>query len=85
VYRVELRRLAKRALDRLQRREQTKIIAALLKLESDPRPRGVEKVRSTELWRIREGDYRLVYYIDDEAKTITVVRIGHRRDIYRNL
>jgi len=85
VYRVELRRLAKKALDRLQRRERTKIIAALLKLESDPRPRGVEKVRSTELWRIREGDYRLVYYIDDEAKTITVVRIGHRRDIYRNL
>jgi len=85
VYRVELRRLAKKALGRLQRREQTKIIAALLKLESDPRPRGVEKVRSTELWRIREGDYRLVYYIDDEAKTITVVRIGHRRDIYRNL
>jgi mRNA interferase RelE/StbE len=85
VYRVELRRLAKRALDKLPRQEQTKIVSSLLKLESDPRPRGVEKVRNTELWRIREGDYRLVYYIDDEASTISVVRIGHRRDIYRNL
>jgi len=53
--------------------------------EQNPRPRGVEKIRATELWRIREGDYRLVYHINDEEKIVTVVRIGHRRDIYRGL
>jgi len=45
----------------------------------------VEKVKGTELWRVREGDYRMVYYIDDKEKMITVVRIGHRRDVYRGI
>ena len=85
MYKVELRRNAKKALDRIQEQEHPKIISALLGLEQNPRPLGVEKVRGTELWRIREGDYRLVYYIDDGEKIITVVRIGHRRDIYRGI
>ena len=45
----------------------------------------MEKVIVTELWRIREGDYRIVYHINDTNKIITVVRIGHRRDVYRGL
>jgi len=83
VYKVELRHNAQKALDKLK--ERPKLISALMELEQDPRPRGVEKVRGTELWRIREGDYRLVYHIDDERKIVTVVRIGHRRDIYRGI
>jgi mRNA interferase RelE/StbE len=85
VYRVELRRNSQKALDRLQKQERSKIISSLLELEQNPRPQGVEKVRETELWRVREGDYRIVYYINDENKIITVVRIGHRRDVYRGL
>ncbi len=83
MYKVELRRNAKKTLDKLK--DRPKLISALMELEQDPRPRGVEKVRGTELWRIREGDYRLVYHIDDERKIVTVVRIGHRRDIYRGI
>jgi len=85
VYRVELRRNARKSLDRLQEQERHRIISALLNLEQEPRPKGVEKIRRTELWRIREGDYRLVYHIDDEEKVITIVRIGHRRDVYRGI
>lgn len=85
MYKVELRRNAKKSLDRLQEQERTKIISALLELEHNPRPKGIEKIRGTELWRIREGDYRLVYHVDDKEKIITVVRIGHRRDIYRGI
>ncbi len=85
MYRVELHRNIKKSLDRLQEQERFKVISALLGLEQNPRPRGVEKVRGTELWRIREGDYRLIYHIDDNTKTLTVVRIGHRRDVYRGL
>jgi mRNA interferase RelE/StbE len=85
VYRVELRRNAQKALDKLQIQERFKIISLLLELEQNPRPKGVEKVKGTELWRVREGDYRMVYYIDDKQKMITIVRIGHRRDVYRGI
>ncbi len=85
MYKVELRRNAKKSLDRFQDQERHRIIAALLRLEQEPRPKGLEKIKGTELWRIREGDYRLVYHIDDEEKIIRVVRIGHRRDIYRGI
>jgi mRNA interferase RelE/StbE len=85
VYRVELRRNSQKALDRLPKQERLKIISALIELEQNPRPRGIEKIRGTELWRIREGDYRLIYHIDDGKKIITVVRIGHRRDVYRGI
>lgn len=56
MYEVELRRNAKKSLDRLPAQERHRIISALLVLEQNPRPKGVEKVRGTELWRIREGD-----------------------------
>ena len=85
MYKVELRRNAKKSLDGLQAQERHRITSALLNLEKNPRPKGVEKVRGTELWRIREGDYRLVYHIDDKKRIITIVRIGHRRDIYRGI
>jgi mRNA interferase RelE/StbE len=85
MYKVELRRNARKSLDGLQAQERQRIISALLSLEKNPRPKGFEKVRGTELWRIREGNYRLVYHIDDEEKVVTVVRIGHRRDVYRGI
>jgi mRNA interferase RelE/StbE len=85
VYKVELRRNARKALDKMQSQERSRILSSILTLEKEPRPRGIEKVKGTELWRIREGDYRIVYDIDDGRKIITVVRIGHRREIYRGI
>ena len=61
------------------------MVEALERLEQDPRPPGVEKIKGTELWRIRRGDYRAIYHIDDAEKSVTVVRIGHRKDIYRGI
>jgi mRNA interferase RelE/StbE len=85
VYKVELRRRVWQSLDKLPEKERRVVITALETLEPEPRPRGVEKIRGTELWRIRKGDYRVIYYIDDQEQTITVVRIGHRRDVYRSI
>jgi mRNA interferase RelE/StbE len=85
VYKVELRRNARKALDKIQPQERTRILSALLELEHNPRPRGVEKITASVLWRIREGDYRIVFDIDDSKKIITIVRIGHRREIYRGI
>ena len=85
MYEVELRRNVKKALDRLQLQEYQRITSVLLGLEENPRPAGIEKITGTELWRIREGDYLMVYHIDDKDKIVTVVRIGHRRGIYRRI
>ena len=85
MYKVELRRRAQRALDRLPKADFQAIIEAMKELAQIPRPRGTEKVKSTGLWRIRKGDYRIIYAIDDNQQLVTVVRIGHRRDIYRSL
>jgi mRNA interferase RelE/StbE len=85
MYRIELRRHAQRALDKLTRSDFQAVIEAIKNLAQTPRPRGIEKVKSTGLWRIRQGDYRIIYAIDDNERLVTVVRVGHRREIYRSL
>jgi len=85
MYRIDVRRRAQRALDKLPESDFQAVIEAIRDLAQTPRPRGIEKVKSTSLWRIRQGDYRIIYAIDDNAHLITVVRVGHRREIYRAL
>ena len=85
MYKVELRRKAQRNLDRLPRDDFNTVLEAVRNLISTPRPKGVEKIKNAGLWRIRQGDYRIVYSINDDLKMITILRIGHRREIYRSL
>jgi mRNA interferase RelE/StbE len=59
-----------------------RIAPIIERLKDNPRPIGCEKVKGTDEWRVRVGDYRIRYRIDDAAKTITITRIGHRRDVY---
>jgi len=61
-----------------------RINQSLLNLESNPRPAGTSKLSgSQDRWRIRVGDYRIIYSIDDEAQRVTILRIAHRREVYR--
>ena len=85
MYRVDLRRRVLRQMENLPEKDRASLLGALQKLEDNPRPPGVEKIKGTELWRIRQGDYRAVYHIDDLETVVTVVRIGHRRDVYRGI
>ena len=86
MYKVDIRRREQRALDRLPANDHRAVLSTLLGLANNPRPRGVEKVRGKSgWWRIRQGDYRIIYDVNDEQKLVTVVRIGHRREIYRSL
>lgn len=86
MYQIDLRRRAQRGLDRLPTSDARVILNAVQKLADNPRPRGVEKLRSGGgWWRIRQGDYRVIYDIDDERKTVTILYIGHRREIYWSL
>jgi len=56
---------------------------ALFALAHEPRPRGALKLTGRAGWRLRVGDYRVLYDIDDAKQTVTVVHVGHRRDVYR--
>ncbi len=85
MYQIELRRRAQRALDRLPKGDFEAVLGAVKGLANMPRPKGVEKIKSAGLWRIRQGDYRIVFSIDDNQKTVTILRIGHRREIYRSI
>ena len=59
---------------------------AILALGENPRPHGVEKIKGgSELYRIRIGDFRVLYQIQDKVLVVVVIRVGHRREVYRGL
>lgn len=83
-YTVWLLSAAEREWRKLPHEIQPRVNRALLALEDTPRPHGVTKLSgSSDRWRIRVGDYRIIYRIDDAAREITVLRIAHRRHVYR--
>ena len=83
-YEVVLSPKAEKQLDELPTPLRRRITEAVEGLESKPRPHGVKKLTGAEnLWRIRVGDYRIVYTIEDDRLIVLVVKIGHRREIYR--
>jgi mRNA interferase RelE/StbE len=53
------------------------------RLSAKPRPAGGEKLRGNELYRVRQGSYRILYEVLDQELTVTIIKVGHRRDVYR--
>ena len=84
-YRVEVQRSAERDLDRLSKMLFDRISARLVALAEEPRPAGAEKLTGLEAFRVRAGDYRIIYEVDDSARVVVVTRIRHRREVYRKL
>lgn len=60
-----------------------RVVAKIRRLADDPRPSGTERLAGDERYRVRQGDYRVLYSVDDAAKTLVIVKVGHRRDVYR--
>ena len=84
MHRVVVLPSAARSLGRLPRNDLRRIAEALDNLQIDPRPPGVVKLTGEgDKYRVRVGRYRILYVIRDEILTVTVVAIGHRRDVYR--
>ncbi|NMD46671.1 MAG: type II toxin-antitoxin system RelE/ParE family toxin [Propionibacterium sp.] len=84
-YRVEFAAAALRQLRKLDRVAQRRVQAAVELLAGEPRPSGAKKlVGGDGEWRVRTGDYRIIYEIHDGILLVLVVAVGHRRDIYRN-
>ena len=85
-YVVEIDAKATRDIRALARNDQIRILAKVMALSADPRPPGSVKLAGqSALWRIRLGDYRIIYQIQDLRLVVTVVKVGHRRDVYRGL
>ncbi|AHB13808.1 type II toxin-antitoxin system RelE/ParE family toxin [Dehalococcoides mccartyi] len=85
MYRIDLRRKAQQDLDKLPKKDFEAVIETIKELANTPRPKGIEKLKGSGLWRVRQGDYRIVYNIDDKQSQVIIVRIGNRRDIYRSI
>jgi mRNA interferase RelE/StbE len=83
-YRVDITPTARRQLADLPRSVRRRIDEKILALAANPRPRGSVKLAGSEdVYRVRVGDYRILYTIRDEVLLVVVVKIGHRRDVYR--
>lgn len=84
MYDVLLERSVERALKRVSSSDFSRILVALKELASNPRPSGCKKLVGGERdWRVRVGDYRVLYEIDDAEKTVRVLNVKHRREAYR--
>ncbi len=83
-YRIEWRASARREIRRIGKQHLPRIIEAVATLADDPRPAGCTKMTGSErAYRIRVGNYRVIYEIFEDAVLIEIVRVGHRRDVYR--
>ncbi len=81
-YRITLKRKAIKALQKIQEPYYSNIKTALYSLANNPRPNGCKKLKGREGYRIRVGDYRIVYQIFDDMLLVDVVTLGHRKDVY---
>lgn len=82
-YAVVIARSAERDLGRVTPDTRQRLQRKILLLSDNPRPRGVKKLEPYDLYRVRVGDYRVVYRIDEKPKSVTLLAVGHRREIYR--
>ncbi|MCZ7645638.1 MAG: type II toxin-antitoxin system RelE/ParE family toxin [Planctomycetota bacterium] len=83
-YAVQLTPAAERDLKKLERAIRARVVRALEGLASEPRPQGSTKLSGKEnLWRVRVGDHRVLYAIEDRRLVVLVVKIAHRREVYR--
>ncbi len=82
-YEVRIVRTAEKEMDKLPRAIHARISRRILSLEDNPRPRGAKKLGRREEYRLRVGDYRVLYTVDDKDSIVTIFAVGHRREVYR--
>ncbi|MHC4693831.1 MAG: type II toxin-antitoxin system RelE family toxin [Planctomycetota bacterium] len=82
-YRITIKKSAAKELEALPKKDLPRIIKRIQTLAQNPRPDGSQKLSGKEQYRVRQGDYRIVYSIEDKDRIIDIFKIGHRREIYR--
>lgn len=83
MYQVVIRQSAVKELRKLTSEHRQRISAAIDALVTNPRPHGAKKMSGVDAWRIRVGDYRVVYQVKDTQLIVEVIRVAHRREVYR--
>lgn len=84
-YTIRIARRAQKALNAIETRQRRRIEQAIADLATDPRPAGVKRLQGVDAYRIRVGDYRVVYDVEDAVRIVSVTNVGHRRSIYREV
>jgi mRNA interferase RelE/StbE len=82
-YRVVIKRSAERELRAIPVPDLPRVVARVQGLANRPRPSGCETLCGQDRYRIRQGDYRIVYAVSDKERLVEIIRIGHRREVYR--
>ena len=82
MYKVVIRKKALKELEEFPRKDYQRATTAILDLEKDPRPHGSRKLQDRAGYRIRIGDFRVIYVINDSNKEVTIIKEGNRNDIY---
>jgi mRNA interferase RelE/StbE len=82
-YKLLIKPSAAKELEALAEQDRKRTAIKIQRLGRDPRPDGAEKLSGQDRYRVRQGDYRILYAIDDPSATAVIVKIGHRRDVYR--
>ena len=83
VYKIFLKKSVKKDLSAIPKKNLKKILNKIEFLGDNPRPVGCEKLSGQEKYRLRQGSYRIIYSIQDNELTVWVVKVGHRREVYR--
>lgn len=82
-YRLSILRRAQKELAQLPEPAFDRVRDGIVSLGQEPRPLGCRKLTGRDGWRIRVGDYRIIYEVDDSQRVVTILHVGHRRDVYR--
>ncbi|HEX9903184.1 MAG TPA: type II toxin-antitoxin system RelE/ParE family toxin [Acidobacteriota bacterium] len=82
-YRILVRKTAADELARIPKKDLRRLVERIRSLGEEPRPYGCQKLSAQERYRIRQGDYRVVYSVDDTGRTVEIFKVGHRSEIYR--
>jgi len=82
-YEIQILRSAEKEMDKLPPVIRKRISNRILSLENNPRPRGAKKLSGRDEYRLRVGDHRILYTINDSNSAVTIIAVGHRREAYR--
>ena len=82
-FKIQIKPSAKKELAKLPRKDIKKVVIKIQTLSVNPRPVGCEKLSGEEKYRVRQGNYRIVFSIEDDRLIVVVVKIGHRKDVYK--
>lgn len=82
-YSIYFRKSVEKELKRIPKHDLSRLMERIKALSSEPRPHGCEKLSGQERYRVRQGNYRIIYSVQDNELIVWVVKVGHRRDVYR--